>query len=141
MVPVIGHADTWAAPGSRTHELACALGFGTVNANLLRHQPRKAAKDCSSAKDRSALLRNKYTTDWTGLEGYSRDDGTVVVNVVLVDDSSSLGCTCDEIARTLKAKPPPGCIIKVWVVVFAHWIHGAAALNSHLSEGTKCRVV
>ena len=66
-----------------------------------------------------------------------RDDGTVVVNVVLVDDSSSLGCTCDEIARTLKAKPPPGCIIKVWVVVFAHWIHGAAALNSHLSDATQ----
>ena len=27
VVPVIGHADTRAAPGSRTHELACALGF------------------------------------------------------------------------------------------------------------------
>ena len=69
--------------------------------------------------------------------GNMRDAGTEhVVNVVLVDDSSAHGCTCNEIARTLKAQQPLGCTIKVWVVVVAHWVRRAAALNSHLSDAT-----
>ena len=133
VVPIMGHDAARASSDIRTHALSKALGFGTVNVDIVTHMPRGAVKEYTNAKERTELLHNKYTADVTSLPPRS-DDG-VPLDIVLVDDSSSYGCTSNEIARTIRASArSTNRPVKVWVVVLAHGVGGDDVSNSHLSD-------
>ena len=140
IVPVMGHADTRAAPGGRTHALAEALGFGTVSTSILEHTPRAAVKEYTTAAARTEVLHNQYRANLRSLRPRSSDAGPI--NVVLVDDSAAYGCTCNEIARTIKEQAELDHLrVKLWVVALAQGVRGDgphlqedSTLNGHLSE-------
>ena len=142
VIPVMGHRETHASPASVTYKLADALGFGTVNASILTHRPgRLAVKEFPTAAERVDQLKNRYSADLSSAQ-HSDDDEPL--DIVVVDDSSSHGCTTNEIARTIKEEAAAkGLRVKVWVVVLAQGVRHDECdalsssplwLNHHLPE-------
>ena len=142
VIPVMGHRETHASPASVTYKLADALGFGTVNASILTHRPgRLAVKEFPTAAERVDQLKNRYSADLSSAQ-HSDDDEPL--DIVVVDDSSSHGCTTNEIARTVKeAAVAIDLRVKVWVVVLAQGVRHDECVslsrsplteNSHLPQ-------